>query len=236
MLLVSMSPRTEETAPSDADPPPCAERARVLALVKQHGWNTTTFQILEPGFRYWFAETDACVAYVDTGRAWVAAGAPIAALERAAPVASAFCAEAARHRRRACFFATEHRFTELAPMRSLLIGEQPSWDPLAWETTLRQSRSLREQLRRARAKGVTVRPVTTAELADPGAPVRVALAGLLARWLRTRPMSPMSFLVQLHLYSHPEERRCFVAEPRGRMIGVLGVVPIYARGGWLHVG
>lgn len=227
-----MSPRIEERASAQADPTPGDERARVLALVKQHGWNTTSFQVLEPGFCYWFAAPDACVAYVDTGRAWVAAGAPIAPLERAALIASAFCAEAARHRRRACFFATEHRFTALTQLRSLLIGEQPSWDPTAWAATLQQSRSLREQLRRARSKGVTVRPVAAAELSDPGAPARAAIEGLLTRWLRARPMSPMSFLVQLHLYSHPEERRCFVAEQQGRVVGVLGVVPIYARGGW----
>src|SRR5689334_23356382 len=59
------------------DPTPArsgdAERERVLALVKRHGWNATAFQVLERGFRYWF-DDDACVAYVDTGRGWVAAG------------------------------------------------------------------------------------------------------------------------------------------------------------------
>ena len=74
------------------------ERQRVLALLKRHGWNATSFQILEPGFRYWFGggerseatgggaprEIDCCVGYVDTGRAWVAAGSPVAAPERLA--------------------------------------------------------------------------------------------------------------------------------------------------------
>ena len=48
------------------------ERLRVLALLKRHGWNATSFQILEPGFRYWFdgdALGEACVGYVDTGSA-----------------------------------------------------------------------------------------------------------------------------------------------------------------------
>jgi len=51
---------------------------RVLALLKRYGWNATSFQILEPGFRYWFLGDEACVGYVDTGRAWVAAP-PVAA-------------------------------------------------------------------------------------------------------------------------------------------------------------
>ncbi|HET6983586.1 MAG TPA: hypothetical protein VFI53_15695, partial [Myxococcaceae bacterium] len=53
------------------------ERRRVLAVLRRHGWNATSFQVLEPGFQYWFADEDACVAYVDTGRSWVAAGAPL---------------------------------------------------------------------------------------------------------------------------------------------------------------
>src|SRR5258705_9073026 len=48
------------------------ERARVAALVRRFGWNAPSFQVLEPGFRYFIADDDAAVAYVDTGRAWVA--------------------------------------------------------------------------------------------------------------------------------------------------------------------
>src|SRR5262245_60467319 len=53
-------------------------RERVLALLERHGWNATSFQIMERGFHYWFDGDDACVGYVDTGQAWVAAGPPIA--------------------------------------------------------------------------------------------------------------------------------------------------------------
>ena len=42
------------------------ERARVSALVRRFGWNATSFQVLEPGYRYFFLDPDACVAYVDT--------------------------------------------------------------------------------------------------------------------------------------------------------------------------
>ena len=55
------------------------QRARALQLLKRYGWNATSFQVLEPGVCYWFDPArEACVAYVDTGRAWVVAGAPIA--------------------------------------------------------------------------------------------------------------------------------------------------------------
>jgi len=132
------------------------DRARALALLRRHGWNATSFQILEPGFRYWFdsggGENEACVAYIDTGSAWVAAGAPIAEPERAPDAALRFVAAAAVHRRRACFFGTEDRFTTAVPFAAMRIGEQPAWDPGAWDEILRGAGSLRAQIRRARAK------------------------------------------------------------------------------------
>jgi len=206
------------------------ERERVLALLQRHGWNATSFQVLEPGFRYWF-DDDACVGYVDTGRAWVAAGAPIAATDRLAAVATRFVAAATAARRRACCFATEARFHDAVGWRALRIGDQPCWAPAEWDEVVRTGRSLREQLRRARAKGVTVRPVVAAELVA-GHPTRVALDALIARWLASRPIAPMGFLVQVDPFTFPAERRYFLAERDGRAVGFLGIIPIYARGGW----
>jgi phosphatidylglycerol lysyltransferase len=207
------------------------ERARVLALLRRYGWNATSFQVLERGFRYWFAGDDACVAYVDTGGGWVAAGAPIAAPDRLAATARAFAAAARAHGKRACFFATESRFAESGGFESMPIGEQPTWDPTTWDTTLRGSKSLREQLRRARAKGVVIRTLEERDLTE-GASMRTQIESLVARWIRSRPMAPMGFLVDVQPFEHAGERRYFVAEHEGRIVGFLAVVPIYMRGGW----
>src|SRR5262249_44368249 len=147
-------------------------------------------------------------------------------------VTAAFIAAARRAGRRACFFATEQRFTERSDLSALCIGEQPVWDPRRWRETLRENRSLREQLRRARAKGVTVRVVPPAELQNPDAPARQAIENLVKRWLGAHEMAPMGFLVQLSLFAHAAERRCLLAEVNGRLVGLLGMVPVYARGGW----
>ena len=205
-------------------------RERVLALLERHGWNSTSFQILEPGFRYWF-DDDACVGFVDTGRAWVVAGPPVAAPERLAELAQRFVDAATAADRRVCWFATEARFRDATKWPALRIGDQPLWSPDQWETTLRGSRSLREQLRRARAKGVVVRRLAAADLA-PGHPTRTQLDALIGRWLATRPIAPMGFLVQVDPFTFPERRRYFVAEHAGRVVGFLGVIPIYARAGW----
>jgi phosphatidylglycerol lysyltransferase len=207
------------------------DRARVLALLRRHGWNATSFQVLEEGFRYWFppGDDDACVAYVDTGHAWVAAGAPLAAPERLRTVAEAFLQAGAAAGRRASFFATERRFTPGATMGSLLIGEQPIWDPGDWPAIVRGSRTLREQLRRARAKGVTVRALGADEVTG----LRPAVERLMTRWLATRPLAPMGFLVDVQPFAFAGERRMFIAERAGTVVGFLSACPVYARKGWL---
>lgn len=207
------------------------QRYRLLELLRRHGWNATSFQAIEPEFRYWFDRGgDAAVAYLDTGWAWLVAGAPIAPIDRCGVIAERFAEDARRHRRRTAFFATEPRFLRAAPMRSLLIGEQPSWDPRTWTERHRGHRGLKEQLRRARAKGVSVARVPSSDAAGA---IRPELERLIERWLTARPMPPMSFLVALEPFVVPEERRYYVARAAGgTVVGLLVAVPVYERGGW----
>jgi hypothetical protein len=206
----------------------------VLTLVRRHGWNATSFQVLERGFAYWFdPKADACVAYVDTGSAWVAAGAPLAARDELGPCAARFVASAASAGRRACFFAVEDVLVGAAQLDSMPIGEQPSWDPGSWAATVDSSRGIREQLRRARAKGVTTREVSQAELADPTSPARRLAAALVTTWIASRRMAPMGFLLDVQLFHFVEERRFFLAESGGAAVGLLVAVPVFTRGGWL---
>jgi phosphatidylglycerol lysyltransferase len=61
---------------------------------------------------------------------------------------------------------------------------------------------------------------------------RAELDALIARWLASRTIAPMGFLVQVDPFVFPERRRFFVAEQSGKIVGFLGVIPIYARDGW----
>ena len=197
----------------------------------RYGAEAVSFQGLKQGMRIWFEGRDACVAYTDTGSAWVAAGSPLAAEDDVARVAQAFCAAAAKAGRRASFFGTERDDSSTPGMSAMVVGEQPIWTPLHWACTLRRSRSLREQLRRAKVKGVAVRPCDPSH--DEGASDRSDILRLMRTWLAQRGMAPMGFVVDPQPFVRSREQRYWVAEQRGRAVGALVAVPIPARSGWM---
>lgn len=143
------------------------------------------------------------------------------------PALAAAFVEAAGHAgNRAVFFGTEGGLAGAPAFARLRIGEQPTWEPVRWSARLAKHRSLREQLRRARAKGVGVReshdPAERAEAAAGHGP----LARLLEAWRAARPMATMGFLVHPEPFLHAPERRLLVAEREGRPVGLLSLVPM----------
>ena len=53
-----------------------AEFSGARELVLKHGWNTTCFQIVNPGIEYWFGgDGESVVGYVTSGKSGVVAGA-----------------------------------------------------------------------------------------------------------------------------------------------------------------
>lgn len=201
-------------------------------MLKQHGQSASSFQILESGFQFYFDGDDAFVGYVDTGSAWVAAGAPVAPLHRVAEVAENFREAARQRRRRVCFFAAEEPFVPMHGWTELRVGEQPTWEPARWQKTVGEVSSLRAQIRRAQHKGVVVRRVQSSELAA-GQPLRTAMQNVADAWIGARHMAPMGFLVGIEPFAHAEEKRVWVAETNGKLVAFLSAVPIYARDGWL---
>jgi phosphatidylglycerol lysyltransferase len=207
-------------------------RQRTLVLLRRFGWNATSFQVLEPGFSYWFYGDDACVAYVDTGHAWVVAGAPIAPTDRLSQVADRFVFEAHRRRRRVVFFATETRFATVAGMDSILIGQQPIWNPADWDSIVDGVRSLREQMRRARSKQVVVRRLAADSNSRPLVVDQQAVGELIAQWIGAKSIPALGFLVDLHPFSFCHKRRYYVATRGAHHVGFAAVVPVFGRDGW----
>ena len=209
------------------------ERERVLALLQRHGWNSTSFQILEPGFRYWFDGDDACVAYVDTGRAWVAAGRADCAARAArrgrrgasstprAPRTGARRVSGSRPLRATHDLAASLRDRRPAGVGSRRPGGRSSRQPQPARAAAARARQGRD--------GARGRPRPSW---PPNIRRGVQVDTLIARWLASRPIAPMGFLVQVHPFTFRAERRYFVAERDGQVVAFLGMVPIYARRGW----
>lgn len=204
--------------------------------IRRFGTEAVSFQALEPGLTWWRDAappdgTGAAVAYVAAGRSWIAVGRPLAPHAVQAEAARRFGLAARARGRRPIFFAVES-LEPFPGFRSLQLGRQCVWEPGTWATTLAGSPKLREQLRRARAKGVVARVVDARDIEDNPA-LRRAISGLAHAWLSSRRMEPMAFLVRVEPFIEPREHVYVLAERHGEPLLFLSAVPIYARGGWL---
>jgi len=220
-------------APGDAS---AAERdcfSRARELVVRYGWNSTCYQILNPGIDLWFASSGrAVVGYVVRKGVRVVAGAPVCSendLDKVVDEWEEVCLQA---RHKVCYFGAEGRMRRCLAGRSsyatVSLGAQPNWNPQNWVAIFDKDKTLRGQRSRAANKGVSVREWNGQE-----ASVSADLKKCLREWLLTRGLPAMHFLVEPETFAHLDDRRVFVAELRGKPVGFLVLSPVPERSGWL---
>ena len=207
------------------------ERARALAL--RFGWNAMAYQVVNAGIAHWFSpQGDAVVGYVRVHGRCIVAGAPICAADRLSDVVREWEAFVTALQCRACYFGAAGRvFDELhgrPGYSTVVLGAQPVWNPAYWSEIPVRTPSLRGQMQRARNKGVTV-----SEWAPSRATDDVRLKECLERWLRTRKLPTLHFLVEPHTLHDLAGRRIFVAERDRQLVGFINASPVPARNGWL---
>jgi phosphatidylglycerol lysyltransferase len=207
--------------------------ARARDLVLAHGWNSTSFQIVNPGISRWFsAAGDAVTGYVSAGGVRVVVGAPVCSGKRLLDVADEFETDAAARQEQVCYFAAESRLEstlgESADHSKFLIGAQPMWHPDEWDGIVSKNRSLRAQLNRARNKGVTVSEWMGGDAVDSP-----ELKACLRDWLESKGLPPLHFMVESDTLARLENRRVFVAERSGGVVGFVVLSPVATRNGWL---
>jgi phosphatidylglycerol lysyltransferase len=210
---------------------PSVARARELVLT--YGWNSTSFQIVNPGISRWFSDrTDAVVGYVSAAGVRVVAGAPVCSKERLPEIVEEFESAAAREGEQVCYFCAERRLESTingSPTHSkFLLGAQPVWEPHIWPNIINTNKSLRAQINRARNKGVTVCewPVEKATGSE-------RLSECLHAWLGSKGLPPLHFMVESETLKRLEHRRVFVAECKGNVVGFVTLSPVVRRKGWL---
>ncbi len=206
---------------------------RVRALVGQHGWNSTAFQIINPGIAHWFAGAgDAVIGFVRYRGRRIVAGAPVCELARLADVTREFEDDAAQAGEKVCYFGAEARLEATLPNNAthsrLLLGAQPVWLPQHWARLTDGKSSLRAQLHRARNKGVSVSEWTPAHAAQ-----HPELRRCLKAWLATKALPPLHFMVETETLARLAGRRVLVSQRGGQVIGFVVASPVPTRNGWL---
>ncbi|MDQ4121770.1 MAG: DUF2156 domain-containing protein [Acidobacteriota bacterium] len=207
------------------------EKARQIIL--EFGWNSTSYQILNPGIEHWFsAAEDAVVGFVSCSGVRVVAGAPVCSNERLPEVAAEFERDAASQNERVCYFCAETRLEAVydsSPHHSkMLLGAQPVWQPSDWARIVAKHKSLRAQLNRSRNKGVSV-----AEWSTEKARNHPELQACVREWLAAKGLPPLHFLVESGTLGRVFDRRVFVAECKSRVVGFVLLSPVFRRNGWL---
>ena len=217
----------------DGIPEESSKLGRVRKIVLAFGWNSTSYQIINPGIRHWFAGGKEAVAgFVSCNRVRVVAGAPICRKEILKETAAEFERDAAQSGESVCYFCAESRLESIydgSPAYSkVLLGAQPVWHPRNWAENIENHRSLRAQLNRARNKKVNV-----TEWSGEKARNHPALEKCLHEWLSEKGLPPLAFLVEPDTLSHLSDRRIFVAERGREVVGFVLLSPVAQRGGWL---
>ena len=213
------------------DDNPTIARAREIVLA--YGWNSTSFQIVNPGIKRWFSSgSDAVVGYVTSAGVRVVAGAPVCPKGRLADVTREFEADAETNKERVCYFCAESRmeaiFAESRDHTRFLVGAQPVWYPSEWPKIVASNRSLRAQLNRACNKGVVVREWETEKARS-----NRDLAACLRLWLDSKGLPPLHFMVESETLGRLDDRRVFVAERDDQVLGFVVLSPVRRRNGWL---
>ena len=206
---------------------------RTRAIILNHGWNSTSYQIINPGIKRWFSkDDDAVVGFVSCLKRRIVAGAPVCARERLPDVSTEFEQNAERKGERVCYFCAEARlesvYADSSNHAKILLGAQPVWNPQKWSQTVAAYKSIRAQLNRARNKGVVVSEWSTEKAHD-----NTVLKQCLQEWLAAKNLPPLHFLVEPDTLSRLFDRRIFVAERENEVIGFVVLSPVAKRNGWL---
>ncbi len=207
--------------------------ANARRLVLTYGWNSTSYQILNPGIRHWFTEAnDGVTGFVSSFGVRVVGGAPACPKNRLQEIAAEFEKVAAREKNRVCYFGAESRLEtvyEDSPRHSkVLLGAQPVWHPRNWAGIIDSHKSLRAQINRSKNKGVTVSEWTTDKARN-----NPELIETLTEWLTSKGLPPLHFMVEPNTLSQLADRRVFVAERDEKVVGFLLLSPVATRNGWL---
>jgi phosphatidylglycerol lysyltransferase len=202
-------------------------------LILRLGWNSTSYQLLNPGIEHWFSRAhNALVGFTEWSKVRVVAGAPVCAHGETLAVVREFERDSAEHKLSVCYFASEARLERALSddprYHRLLLGAQPVWNPRTLVDRFSAKASLRMQLSRCTNKGVVVE-----QWDHQRAEGNPELEHVLEEWLSTRGLPSLHFLVEPDTLSNLRDRKILVARRGAEIVGFVNLSPVPIRNGWL---
>ncbi len=208
---------------------------RLMEIVRRYGYEHQSFLSLYGGMKVWYADDlDAAVIYRCVGRVAIVAAAPLAAREHWAEITRMFLAYCDEQKMDCLMLPIGSEFAEVARqcgMALLRIGESGYFQLPAWRPAGDRAKKVRSGVNQARKAGVYIERYDP--LQDQCEQKRREIEELCQRWIDTREVDALGWLLELDPFSFGEDKRYFLArEAGGQLVGLLACSPIYARRGW----
>jgi lysylphosphatidylglycerol synthetase-like protein (DUF2156 family) len=229
----------DEGMVTTGDDPSCNGPTVTLAdareIILRHGYNTNAYvTLLPPPFSFFCTPgIDGVIPYQRYGNVWLCGGDPSCAPVDIVPLTAAFRHAAQRERMMIAFLPATPRATNLLVDRlgfdHVKVGEDNFYDFQTWSTRGQKMKHIRANINRATREGVSVRRCLPEAITED---IRAQVAALIDRWLTTRGMAALSFLLGIHPFERMEDRRLFLAWHGEKVVGFLACSPIPARKGW----
>jgi phosphatidylglycerol lysyltransferase len=199
------------------------------ALVQRHGCSVSHVVVDPACGRFRAAGIDGLIPYRRGFRCLVGIGDPICDERHSDELAERFRLSCAAQKLSTVFAAASERFTQRALARgyaSVEFGEELIFDPRRDPQSGGRGRELRKKVQRAQRAGVNV-------LEHQGDfDVERGLESLARAWVERR-RGPQVFITPVLLFAERTGRRWFYAACGTQLLGVLSLLRLDARGGWV---
>lgn len=192
--------------------------------------------LLDPRYRRFRAsEVDGVIGYRESWGCAVAIGDPVCRAGDVPHLAARFQAHCAARGRTTIHAGASEAFAAMVCRRggaAVEFGENSIFDPCVDPQAGKGGRELRKKVRRAAREGIAVREYRP-ERAGREPSLEREIEDVAAGWLRAR-RGLQFYLSSVRLFApHVAGRRWFHARAAGRVVGVLALLRLEARGGYL---
>ncbi len=208
---------------------------QLTQILVQHGYEHQSFLSLYGKMDVWWSELpEGAVVFRRIGQVLLVVAAPLAAKEHWYSVTQSFLEFCKRRNFTCLMLPVGEEFAAIARecgMGLLSVGESGYFKLPDWKPAGDRAKKVRAGVNQARKAGIRVESYNP-NFGD-SATTRVEIDSLCRKWLDTREIDALGWLLQLNPFTLSDHKRYFLARDRqGQLQGLLACSPIYARRGW----